>query len=207
MFTGIIETTSQVISFESYPDLVRIQIKRPESFTDVKPGDSIAVNGVCLTVEALTAETLQFALAFETLKVLNLKPNGQNFEWQNSLLNLERSLKFDGRVDGHFVTGHVDGRIQLIKLDIIGESWVLKFELPKELKPYVWRKGSCALNGVSLTINDVDSDWFSVCLIPETIKRTNFLEIKIGDKVNFEIDLIARAIVHNLKFMNLEGIK
>jgi riboflavin synthase len=97
-------------------------------------------------------------------------------------------------------------RIELKHLEMMGESWVLRFELPKELRPYVWRKGSCALNGVSLTINEVEADWFSVCLIPETIKRTNFSKIKVGDRVNFEIDMMARAIVHNLTLIKPDGV-
>jgi len=206
MFTGIIESTACIVSAITNQNLVRILVERPSSFTDIKLGDSIAVNGVCLTIEAITSTTIQFAMGFETLKVLNLSLSPAGFEWSDQLLNLERSLPFGGRVDGHFVTGHVDTRIELKHLEVIGESWVLRFELPTELRPYIWRKGSCALNGVSLTINDVDVDWFSVCLIPETLKRTNFSKIKVGDRVNFEIDMMARAIVHNLKLMLPNGV-
>lgn len=208
MFTGIIEAKSCITNLKAENKIVRIQVKRPDLFSDIKLGDSISVNGVCLTIEDFDKHYIQFALAFETLKVLGLDSNdAQNFEWQNQELNLERSLQFGGRVDGHFVTGHVDTQVKLLSLDIIGESWILKFELPKELQPYVWPKGSCALNGVSLTINDVDSLSFTVCLIPETVKRTQFSQIKINDKVNFEIDTMARAIVHNLKLQGKEVFK
>jgi len=206
MFTGIIEATSQIVSIKADESLVRIVIQKPPHFHNVKLGDSIAINGVCLTVENVMSEGLQFALAFETLKALNLTSSVNEFEWKGRLLNVERSLVYGGRVEGHLVAGHVDTRIELLNLEKIGESWILKFELPESLTGYIWKKGSCALNGVSLTINEVEPDWFSACLIPETIKRTNFLTIKVGDKVNFEADMMARAIVHNLKLREHKGV-
>lgn len=207
MFTGIIEATSRIVKTNSGSNLVRIEIERPTHFSEIKLGDSIAVNGVCLTIEGITINTIQFALAAETIKVLNIDLSRQPLDWGDQVLNLERSLVFGGRVDGHFVTGHVDTRIRVVELMIEGESWILKLDLPESLKPYVWPKGSCALNGVSLTINEVGPRHFSVCLIPETIKRTNFVNVKAGDWINFEIDTMARGIVHNLNWMQAKDIK
>lgn len=203
MFTGIIEATSEVNSWELHNQVVRLSVMRPETFTHIKPGDSIAVNGVCLTVETQNPQALYFALGHETLNLLEIESSKG---WLGHKVNLERSLVFGGRVDGHLVTGHVDCRVQLKNINKAGESWILDFALPLVLRPYVWPKGSCALNGVSLTLNQVTDESFSVCLIPETILRTNLQFLKAGDWVHFEIDNMARGIVHNLELIKARQV-
>jgi riboflavin synthase len=228
MFTGIIEATSSLTEISPLPHLVRIRVKRPQQFSPLKGGDSIAVNGFCLTVEEFDEKTMQFALGWETLNILKLGSNfsanldpslnsnlsdrslgsdDMRFLVERALggVNLERSLSFGDRVHGHLVTGHVDTRVPLLERHILGESWVLTFQLPKIWHPYLWPKGSCALNGVSLTLNEVNSENFSVCLIPETLKRTQFSQIEVGDWVNLEVDPFARGLVHHLKNLSFQN--
>lgn len=199
MFTGIIETTSRVLSWDQEQQTIKLSVQRPEFFNDIKIGDSIAVNGACLTVEALTQSTMSFALAYESQQVLGLA----EVSWFNQLVNLERSLKIDSRIDGHLVTGHIDGLVTVENLAIIGESWIFTFKIPQIWQPFIWPKGSCALHGVSLTINQVKNDTFTVCLIPETLKRTNLGDLKVGDQVHLEVDNMARGLVYNLQRMML----
>ena len=195
MFSGIIETTSKLISVKPFPGGWRIEIQRPETFNDLSIGDSVAVNGVCLTVESLNSECIQFALAPETLKITG---------WDctrllNAIVNLERSMRANDRVHGHFVLGHVDGIANVVRRVDQGDSLIFGFELPSDYRSYVWKKGSLTLNGVSLTLNEVSEKGpliVEVCLIPETLKRTNLSYLREKDHVTFEVDSMARAFVH-----------
>lgn len=195
MFSGIVEAVAPALHGESQAGLYRLTLARPESFSDIKGGDSIAVNGVCLTVETFDQNSMTFALAAETLKVLQWSPD--------SLLqrpfNLERSLRFGDRLHGHLVSGHVDSLGTVLRSEAEGESWFLDVQLPSALRSFVWKKGSLALHGVSLTINEIEGDRVSVCLIPETLKRTNLGLMRPGDLINLEPDLIARAVVRALE--------
>jgi riboflavin synthase len=195
LFSGIIETTSKIVSVEPFPGGWRIEVQRPESFNDISLGDSIAVNGVCLTVEAVTTEKIQFALAPETLKITGWNSS----QLLHSEVNLERSMRANDRVHGHFVLGHVDGIAKLIKRIDEGESCIFVIELPLTFRSFVWKKGSLTLNGVSLTLNGVSdkgSLTVEVCLIPETLKRTNLRLLCEQDLITFEVDSMARAFVH-----------
>ncbi|MBC7464620.1 MAG: riboflavin synthase [Bdellovibrio sp.] len=197
MFSGIVETTSKIIKTIPLKDSVRIHVSRPKSFNDIKVGDSICVNGICLTVETFTKSMIQFCLGAETLKVL-----GDNFKlWSKKSLNLERSLQFGQRVHGHLVTGHVDTLAQVVKSYQQGECWQIEIEVPKTLTPYFWKKGSVCLNGVSLTVNEyfkVKSKYYlDVCLIPETIKATNLIEYKEKEFLNIESDYLAKAYIQS----------
>lgn len=195
MFSGIIETVEPILKHEALQEAHRLVIRRPHSFNDISLGDSIAVNGICLTVEAFDSETLTFTLGFETLKVL-----GSSLElWFARPVNLERSLAFGSRVHGHFVSGHVETMTEITKSEALGENWLLSVLIPQELRKFCWKKGSLALNGVSLTINSVDNNIAEVCLIPETQKRTNLSSYKIGEKLCFEPDSFAKAIVNALE--------
>lgn len=192
MFSGIIEATVEVIkdSVINKGSSLTFKVVRPDFFNDIKLGDSIAVNGICLTVEALTSETLQFTMGSETLKVLS-----QHTEiFLNHKLNLERSLRYGDRVHGHLVTGHVEGLGKVEHVFRDGESWLFQIKLPSELVRSVWSKGSIALNGVSLTINLVDQDCVGVCLIPETVKKTNLVEYVQGSLVTVETDYYAKVL-------------
>ena len=206
MFTGIIECTSNVLSEEPMPGSIQWTLSRPHEFTDLKIGDSIAVNGVCLTVEQLTDSTIIFRLGAETLRVLG----GSLTETHDASvrrvpLNLERALLVGARLHGHWVTGHVDGMGQLLARRPIGDCLELDIEIPLELKPFVWNKGSITLNGVSLTINKVINSAggpvVQVCLIPETLRRTNLSLLEVGQSIAVESDYYAKAVVQSLSEM------
>lgn len=204
MFSGIVEAQARIVSVVSEPGLVRIQVERPSSFDDLKPGDSVAVDGICLTVESRLNShgvgPIQFALAAETLAVTG---------WTEASLmgravNLERSLRVGDRVHGHFVTGHVDAMGEVISASDDGRSRLLDVLAPASVAPYVWRKGSWALNGVSLTVNEIlPSAGGGVivkhCLIPETLARTNLRDLQAGSRATIEVDSTARAFLRALE--------
>ncbi len=192
MFSGIVEALSPVKSARSNGNLVQIEVERPRDFTDIKNGDSIATNGVCLTVEKFDDRTIQFALGAETLQVTGWSAD----QLAKSRVNLERSLRMGDRIHGHMVSGHVDGVGQVTRAEEDGGSVFLDVQAPPQLLRYVWKKGSWAVNGVSLTINNVsDQGVVSMCLIPETTKRTNLGGLKAGDSVNLEVDMMARGMI------------
>lgn len=198
MFSGIVEAQSQVVSTSSQPGLVRIAVRKPEQFNDIKTGDSIAVNGICLTVEKFDESKIEFALAAETLRVTGWSESSL----KSSNLNLERSLRMGDRVHGHFVSGHVDAMGKVQARREVGASLELDINFPQTLKPYIWKKGSWAINGVSLTVNEVRENSASVCLIPETLERTNLSKLREGDLVTIEVDPMARGLIHVLETRN-----
>lgn len=195
MFSGIVEAVMPIVSSQELPNAYRIQIKKPNEFNDIKLGDSIACDGVCLTVEAFDDAQMTFALAAETIKILQWQPQS----WLGKVVNLERSLRFGDRIHGHLVTGHVDSLGQVTRAELQGESFFLDIQVQPSILPYVWKKGSVTLNGVSLTVNELNGDVLSVCLIPETVKRTNLGLLKAGANVNVEPDYMARAIQRSLE--------
>ena len=190
MFSGIIEATSRVLRLVHHEKSTHLTLERPTDFVDLKTGDSIAVDGVCLTLESFNESELTFVVGYESQRILG---------WTEAFMkahrfNLERSLRMGDRIHGHWVSGHVDSLAEILKTEAQGESWVIHLRLATSLLPLVWHKGSVALNGVSLTINSVDKDVISVCLIPETLRRTNLGLLRAGDSLNVEPDLMARAI-------------
>ena len=195
MFSGIVEATTRSVSQIQKGSVLQLRVERPRHFDDIKTGDSIALNGVCLTVEAFTDQEIQFALAAETLEVTGWTPSSM----QNQVFNLERSLRVGDRVHGHMVAGHVDAMGTVSRSEDQEGSWYLEVRYPKALKSMVWLKGSVTVNGVSLTVNKINADSFEVCLIPETLKRTNLGMLKPGDSVTLEADTMARAIVRFLE--------
>lgn len=197
MFSGIIEAVSPVLREEKGSGVLRIHVQRPSDFDDIKIGDSICTNGVCLTLEAFSEKEMTFALAAETLKILNL--HGENQSLASQRLNLERSLRFGDRIHGHLVTGHVDSLGKVTKRQMQGESLFLEVEVQASIRPFVWKKGSLTMNGTSLTVNEVLGSIVSVCLIPETQKRTNLGNLIVGDFVTIEPDYMARATVRSLE--------
>lgn len=197
MFSGIIEAQSQVISSHAADQVVRIEIQCPKDFRDLKIGDSISTNGVCLTIEKFDEEKIQFCLGAETLKLL-----GSGFDlWKNYPVNLERSLRLGDRVHGHLVTGHVDSLVRVLKSFAVGECWQLRIEIPDALISFFWKKGSICLNGVSLTVNEVQrkpsENWVEVCLIPETIQKTNLKFYHENQYLNLEADYLAKAYINS----------
>ncbi|MGE5084967.1 MAG: riboflavin synthase [Bacillota bacterium] len=195
MFSGIVESVMPIESSEELQNAYRIKIKKPHDFKDLKLGDSIACDGVCLTVEAFDDQQMTFALAAETIKILEWNPQS----WTGKRVNLERSLRFGDRIHGHLVTGHVDSLGTVARAELEGESFFLDVQVADSILPYVWKKGSITLNGVSLTVNELNKNVVSVCLIPETIKRTNLGDLKKGSRINVEPDYMARAIQRSLE--------
>lgn len=196
MFSGIVESTRRILTLEPGTQALRLVIERPDEFTDLKTGDSIAVNGVCLTLESFDASTMAFSMGAETLKVLELSHPKKLLSIP---VNLERSLKFGDRIHGHLVSGHVDFLAPITFSQALGDSWILKVNVNEQFKAAIWKKGSLAIHGVSLTINDVTGNEIEVCLIPETIKRTNLATLKVGDRVNIEMDWMAKGLLAALE--------
>jgi len=196
MFSGIVECQSQVLSALPRGGVLEIHVVRPSYFNDLSVGDSICANGVCLTIESFDEQSMAFALAAETLQVTGW---GIKSLLKKSV-NLERSLPLGGRVHGHLVAGHVEGLGEVVSFEKKGENAFLKVAFPSKLAPYFWRKGSVAIDGVSLTINQVEGQALEVCLIPETLKRTNLGELFKSSKVNLEVDSFARGLVETLRF-------
>lgn len=191
MFSGIVESVKPILNSQELTNAFRIQIEKPSEFDDIKIGDSIACDGVCLTVEAFDQKQMTFALAAETIKVLEWNPHS----WQGKQVNLERSLRMGDRIHGHLVAGHVDSLGEVTGADLQGESFFLRVHVKESMLPFLWKKGSITLNGVSLTVNELRVNEVEVCLIPETLKRTNLGALKSGHKVNVEPDYMARAVV------------
>lgn len=190
MFTGLIQGVGRLRALEPRGGDVRIHIDTGSlPFTGVAMGESIAVNGVCLTVVAFDARSFAADASTETLALTTL---GALREGQP--LNLERALQAQDRLGGHLVSGHVDGvgRVLDVHEDARAQRW--RFSVPKALAKYVAKKGSICVDGVSLTVNAVDAESFDVALIPHTVSHTAFAETRVGDAVNLEIDLVARYV-------------
>ncbi|KHG66240.1 riboflavin synthase subunit alpha [Thermus sp. 2.9] len=187
MFTGLVEETGEIVRVEEGPFL-RVRVAAREVLTDLKVGDSVAVDGVCLTAVAVDGEGFWVELAQETLR--RTAPT-----WRvGHRPNLERALRVGDRLGGHFVTGHVDGVAELVGVREAPGAKDFFFRPPGPLARYIAEKGSVALNGVSLTVAGLEGEAFWVTLIPHTLKVTNLGSLRVGDKVNLEVDLIARYV-------------
>lgn len=189
MFTGIVERTGKIQKIEDRKGKVHFTIGASGMLRGVKIGDSIACDGVCLTVIKKTASAFTVELMPETLKVTKFSDAEKGDE-----VNLERAARIGDRINGHFVAGHVDCIGTVKKIAKEGDYTSIFVTVPKEFAKYLAYKGSVALNGVSLTIAESHADWFKVCLITHTLKVTNLSELKKGDKTNIEVDLIARYL-------------
>lgn len=192
MFSGIVEAQMPVLEIQEQPSGLKVRIGRPNEFSDLRVGDSVAVDGVCLTIEALESELMTFTLGEETLKITGW--NGSNLHQRP--VNLERSMALGERLHGHLVSGHVDGVATVLSLEDRPDWRQLTLSLPESLRTLIWHKGSITVQGVSLTVNRITPTEFEVGLIPETLRRTNLATLKVGDKVNLEVDMVARGLVH-----------
>ena len=196
MFSGIVETTSKINAITFTESTMQITVERPEFFNDLAIGHSVAVNGVCLTVEKFDANEMVFTLGPETLKITGWKSK----LYLGAELNLERSLKFSDRIHGSLVTGHVDNTARVVEIQRLETTLIMKFEISSQFKIFVWNKGTICVNGVSLTINNVkpmgSSFEIEVCLIPETLTRTNLKNVKIDDMVTIEYDYVAKILTN-----------
>ena len=164
---------------------------------DLTTGDSVAINGVCLTATNISGNNITFHLSKTTMDLSNFKIGSIK---NSARLNLERAMKPDSRFGGHIVSGHIDGKVKVINIEKRGDDHFFEFLYSSEIKKYIIPKGSVALDGISLTISSVLSSSFIVTVIPETIKNTNLIEKRVGDFVNIEIDIFARYIAHILLF-------
>ena len=188
MFTGIVEKTARVVGAADGPMFRRLTVAA--DWTDVRDGESVAVNGVCLTVAERPPGELQFDVVQETLSRTNLGLLKAGDE-----VHVERSLKVGDRIDGHFVQGHVDGTAKLVEQVADGKEWRLRLEAPHTLAKYLVPKGSVALDGVSLTIAAVDGNAFEVALIPTTLQLTALGRRPAGWPYNLEADVLAKTVV------------
>ncbi len=189
MFTGIIEEIGAVQAIERLADSVVIRLQAATIMADIRAGASISVNGVCLTVVDFDDRSFSVDVMLETLNRSNLGELAVGDK-----VNLERAMRADGRLDGHIVQGHVDATTTITARHP-SEHWVvIRFALPAALAPYVVHKGSIAINGTSLTISELGSDYFEVSLIPTTLAETTFQDLKVGAVVNLEVDVLAKYV-------------
>ncbi|MDK8503884.1 riboflavin synthase [Corynebacterium accolens] len=189
MFTGLVQELGTVAALEQQADALRLSIRAPQTVSDARLGDSIAINGVCLTIAELDGDIFFADVMQESLDRTGL---GQLAE--GARVNVEPAVLPTTRLGGHMMQGHVDGTARLVSREH-SEHWdVLRFSLPRELTQYVVEKGSIAVNGTSLTVSAVGKDWFEVSLIPTTLRETTHGESKIGDIVNLEVDVLAKYV-------------
>jgi riboflavin synthase len=193
LFTGIVEGIGKIINIKQNTknrSAIKMTVNLGKNSKGLKLGQSVALNGVCLTVTGINKSKCDFEMIEETTKKTdlgNLKVGG--------IVNIERSLKVGERLEGHFVLGHVDGVGVIKKIEKKPKEVQIWFEIPKSLAKFVVQKGSIAIDGISLTVVDVKKNLASVCLIPHTIDVTNFSTKKIGDKVNIETDILGKYLL------------
>lgn len=190
MFTGIVEEIGTVTTIRKTGNAIRLGIRTGITFDDLKTGDSLCVNGVCLTVTSLQNNKVVFAdVSPETIRKTEFSQLKTN-----SKVNLERAMLNNGRFGGHFVTGHIDGTATLLKITREDNSFIYTFSCSKEITDGIVKKGSITVNGISLTIADFTDTSFSVAIIPHTIQNTNLQFLKTGDSVNIECDILGKYI-------------
>ena len=188
MFTGIIQAIGHIDTIIAMGDNFELLIEATNlALSDVKIGDSIAVNGVCLTATQLTPTHFKAHVSAETLKVTT----GLN---QQQAVNLEKALRLNDRLGGHLVSGHVDGVGIVTQFTELKDNWLLAIRVPHTISKYIAKKGSICINGVSLTVNSIEQDIFSMNIIPHTLQNTTFNQLTISSQVNCEIDQIARYV-------------
>jgi riboflavin synthase len=194
MFTGIIEELGTIQTITTARDGARIVVHAPTILSDARIGDSIAVNGVCLTVVEKTTTTFAADISAETLRRTSLKQIKQN-----SKINLERPMTPSARFGGHIVQGHVDAMGEFLSAKAEGEGWIVRIGFPKHLGKYIVEKGSITVDGISLTVAALGDDWLEIAVIPHTWKVTNLSTLKPGEAVNLEVDIIAKYVERMLQ--------
>ena len=193
MFTGIVETLGEVAEVKPTPSGFRLRLGTDLS-AELKPGDSVAVNGVCLTVVSADADGVHMDVSPETIRVSALGSLKRG-----TSVNLERPLRADGRIDGHFVQGHVDATGSIEELRADGDSWWVTVKFPPSLASQIVRKGSIAVDGISLTVAGVDDRRFDVQVIPYTWEHTNVKFAKVNDLVNLECDMLGKYVLRAME--------
>ena len=201
MFTGLIETTGKVISLSRQASASRLTVEAPSISAEAAPGDSVAVNGACLTVTRIDGAGATFDLSPETLKRTTLGSLSAG-----AVVNLERALKVGDRLGGHFVAGHVDGVGRVKSVENAGNQWMFTFSAVEDLTALMIQKGSVAIDGISLTVVDPTAERFSVAVIPFTFEHTTLGQKRPGDMVNIETDMLARMVFKALGKEPSKGI-
>ena len=195
MFSGIIENTGFVLKFEKQKDF-RLVLDTNLKYKDIKKGSSVCCNGICLTVTSKKKKKkytqLSFDVSQETINCSNF-----NVIKKGDEINIEKSLRVGDEISGHFVFGHVDDTSKLISVKKVGDSHEIKLEISKKIKKFIAKKGSVSLNGISLTVNQVKNNFIVINIIPFTWLNTNLKGLKIGDRINLEVDMLARYVTQN----------
>ena len=195
MFSGIIENKGFVLKFEKQKDF-RLVLDTNLKYTDIKKGSSVCCNGICLTVISKKKKKkytqLSFDVSQETINCSNFNEIKKGDE-----INIEKSLRVGDEISGHFVFGHVDDTSKLISIKKVGDSHEIKLEIAKKIKKFIAKKGSVSLNGISLTVNQVKNNFIVLNIIPFTWLNTNLKGLKIGDRINLEVDMLARYVTQN----------
>ena len=195
MFSGIIENKGFVLKFEKQKDF-RLVLDTNLKYKDIKKGSSVCCNGICLTVISKKKKKkytqLSFDVSQETINCSNF-----NLIKKGDEINIEKSLRVGDEISGHFVFGHVDDTSKLISIKKVGDSHEIKLEISKKIKKYIAKKGSVSLNGISLTVNQVKNNFIVLNIIPFTWLNTNLKGLKIGDRINLEVDMLARYVTQN----------
>ena len=195
MFSGIIENKGFVLKFDKQKDF-RLVLDTNLKYKDIKKGSSVCCNGICLTVISKKKKKkytqLSFDVSQETINCSNF-----NVIKKGDEINIEKSLRVGDEISGHFVFGHVDDTSKLISIKKVGDSHEIKLEISKKIKRFIAKKGSVSLNGISLTVNQVKNNFIVLNIIPFTWLNTNLKGLKIGDRINLEVDMLARYVTRN----------
>ena len=189
MFTGLVEAVGKIDKIAKGDGVYLLSVTSPEIASELYLGQSVALSGACLTVCSFNDRSFTVEVTDETMrktKFSTMKPGSE--------INLERALRLSSRLDGHLVTGHVDGVVEVVGKKITGRSWWLGLRIPDNLQKYVATKGSVCLDGVSLTVAEKDGDRIWIALIPTTIQGTTLKNIAVGDFLNLEVDVVARYV-------------
>lgn len=194
MFTGIIETRGKIVNVSPFGNYKRLTIKPEKTFENIVLGESVAIDGCCLTVVKYDKDSFVVEASQETLRLTIMGSYKSG-----STVNLERALLPTGRLGGHIVAGHVDCFGKVAGVEKIGESVALSIRYPIEYDDYLVPKGSIAINGISLTVNEIKDDIFKANIIPFTLRETTIEKLKIGDEVNLEFDILGKYAVKLLK--------
>ena len=198
MFTGIVETVGEIKELVKNDSFIKVSILPNLNFDDVKIGDSISVNGACLTVAELNGRILVFDIVRETLKITNL-----NTLETSKMVNLERAMLLSSRIDGHIVQGHIDGVGEIIDISTHKDNTEIFIRLDKKNSKNCIYKGSIAINGISLTIADIKKNIIKIAIIPHTLNNTTLNYVKIGDLVNIETDMLSKYVEKIMSYKNV----
>jgi riboflavin synthase len=193
MFTGLVETVGTLRQLNRGSDTCRLTVDSDFPLEELTLGESISVNGICLTLVDFAAGFFIADLSPETLRRSTFEHLGHG-----TRLNLERALRVGDRLGGHIVTGHIDGRGRVTRIERAANSFFFRIDAAPELLRYIVPKGSVAVDGISLTVNEVDSTGFSLAIIPHTLERTNLNTLRVGDLVNLETDILGKYVARLL---------